>query len=349
MVKASSAWTLLFSKQHLSEMGVSSAMLRSPLRQVMLRQVAGFALALGLAAGSGPALAQSTNTDLRLNKVESEVRALQRKVFPGTGDKYFSPEIATPTPTPAVGPPPSSSALSDVLTRMDSLESQVARLTGQVEQNTNRITQLEARMTALQPGAGVPLATNDAGVPVSAPQSNLGAMTGGASNPRPAAAPAPSQLASAKPATPPSSARVQAVSAIAKPSSGDAAEDEYSYGYRLWEAKFFPESQQQLKLFLEKYPNSPRASWGRNLLGRAYLDDGNALEAAKWFVQNYQTNKNGERAPDSLLYLAVSMKQLKDTKRACIALSEFGTTYAAEAAGRLKSTYDTTRNGLKCS
>jgi len=322
-------------------------MLRSPSRQVMLRQVAGFALTLGLTVGSVPALAQSANTDLRLNKVESEVRALQRKVFPGSGDKYFSPEISAPTPTPAAGPPPSSSALSDVLTRMDSLESQVARLTGQVEQNTNRITQLEARMAALQPGGTQPLATNDAGVPVSTPQSNLGAMTGGASNPRPATTPA--AATPAKPAAAPSSARVQAVSAIAKPSSGDAAEDEYSYGYRLWEAKFFPEAQQQLKLFLEKYPQSPRTSWGRNLLGRAYLDDGNALEAAKWFVQNYQTNKRGERAPDSLLYLAVSMKQLKDTKRACIALSEFGTTYAAEAAGRLKSTYDATRSGLTCS
>lgn len=323
-------------------------MLRSSSRQIMLRQVAGFALALGMIAGCAPAIAQSANTELRLNKVESEVRALQRKVFPGSGDKYFSPEIASPTPTPAVGPPPSSSALSDVLTRMDSLETQVARLTGQVEQNTNRITQLETRMTSMQPGSTPPLATNDAGVPVSTPQSNLGAMTGGASNPRPTPAPTPAPLASAKPTTPPSSARVQAVSAIAKPSSGDAAEDEYSYGYRLWEAKFYPEAQQQLKLYLEKYPQSPRTSWGRNLLGRAYLDDGNALEAAKWFVQNYQTDKRGERAPDSLLYLAVSMKQLKDTKRACIALSEFGTTYAAEAAGRLKSTYDTTRNGLKC-
>jgi len=103
-----------------------------------------------------------------------------------------------------------------------------------------------------------------------------------------------------------------------------------------------------LKLFLEKYPRSSRASWARNLLGRAYLDDKNALEAAKWFVQNYQTDKQGERAPDSLLYLAVSMKQLNDTKRACIALAEFGTTYAAEAAGRLKGQYDATRNGLKC-
>ncbi|MBB4859523.1 TolA-binding protein [Novosphingobium chloroacetimidivorans] len=326
-------------------------MVPSPLRSIRLHRATGAALALVMAGAAVPALAQSNNTELRLNKVESEVRALQRKVFPGSGDKYFTPEISAPNPTPSATPLPSSSALSDVLTRMDSLEAQVARLTGQVEQNSNRITQLEARMASMPAGAQ-PLATNDAGVPVPAAQANLGATTG-ASAPRPTSSPsptpAPSQLAAAKPATPPSSARVQAVGAIAKPSTGDAAEDEYSYGYRLWEAKFYPEAQQQLKLYLEKYPRSPRASWGRNLLGRAFLDDGNPLEAAKWFVQNYQADKRGERAPDSLLYLAVSMKQLQDTKRACIALSEFGTTYAAEAAGRLKSVYDSTRNGLKCS
>ena len=42
------------------------------------------------------------------------------------------------------------------------------------------------------------------------------------------------------------------------------------------------------------------------------------------------------------------MKQLKDTKRACIALAEFSETYAAEAAGRLSGIYNTTRAGLSC-
>ncbi|MEW9854360.1 tetratricopeptide repeat protein [Novosphingobium sp. M1R2S20] len=323
-------------------------MLRSPSRPIMLREAARIVLALALVTGAAPALAQNSNTEIRLNKVEAEVRALQRKVFPGGGDKYFAPEISA-TPSPSSGPPPSTSALTDVLTRMEALEAQLARLTGQVEQNTNRITQLEARMAF----AGTSSAPAGGEIAPSAPaasQTNLAAMTGGASaaaTPTPTPTPAPA--ASARPATPPSSSRIEAVSAVVKPSTGDAGEDEYSYGFRLWDAKFYPEAQQQLKLFLEKYPKHTRASWARNLLGRAYLDDGNALEAAKWFVQNYQADKNGARAPDSLLYLASAMKQLKDTKRACIALSEFSTTYASEAAGRLKSTYDSVRNGLNCS
>ncbi|MCJ2182765.1 tetratricopeptide repeat protein, partial [Novosphingobium sp. 1949] len=147
---------------------------------------------------------------------------------------------------------------------------------------------------------------------------------------------------------PASSERVAGVAAIVKPQTSDPADDEYSYGFRLWDAGYFPEARQQLKTFLEKYPNHKMASFARNLLGRAWLDDGNPGEAAKWFLQNYQADKQGARAPDSLLYLAVSMKKMKDTKRACIALAEFSQTYAAEAAGRLGTLYASTRNGLTC-
>ena len=137
--------------------------------------------------------------------------------------------------------------------------------------------------------------------------------------------------------------------AIAKPQTADAGDDEYSYGFRLWEARFYPEAQQQLKLMIDRYPRHERISYARNLLGRAYLDDGKPRDAATWFLQNYQANKQGDRAPDSLLYLGVSMGKLKDTNRACIALAEFAETYPREAAGRLKSVYDATRSSVKCS
>ncbi|KHK92566.1 hypothetical protein LK12_07245 [Novosphingobium malaysiense] len=302
-----------------------------------------------LVAGAVPAMAQE-NVDSRLKKVEAEVRALQRKVFPGPDGKFFEPEIsATPTPSSVPGQP-ATTPVTDLLTRMDAVEAQMAKLTAQIELNTNRIDQLEAKLGGgLPPAAAAPTAsTTPAGESAQpAAQSNLNAMSGGAS-----AGPAPTAPAAkpveTKPA-PPSSSRLAAVQAIVKPQTDDPGDDEYVYGYRLWDAKFYPEAEQQLKLFLEKYPKHRRASWGRNLLGRAYLDDGNPGEAAKWFLQNYQTDKRGERAPDSLLYLAVAMKQMKDTKRACIALAEFSETYATEAAGRLESLYNSTRNGLNCS
>ncbi len=298
-------------------------------------------------AGSAPAaFAQDAAAETRLRKVEAEIRALQRKVFPGGDERFFQPEITGPAATGTAAPAPTTSAVTDLLTRMGAVEAQLAKLTGEIEENSNRIKVLEDRLGAGQPSAGViapastsavsptPAATSAPSTP--AAQSNLNAMTGGAS------------AATTAVASTPTAARLSGVQAIEKPQTGDAGEDEYSYGFRLWDAKFYPEARQQLHIFVDKYPRHRRVSWGRNLLGRAYLDDGNPREAAKWFLQNYQADKNGGRAPDSLLYLARSMKELKDTKRACIALAEFSETYASEAAGRLKGDFDATRRGLTC-
>jgi TolA-binding protein len=138
------------------------------------------------------------------------------------------------------------------------------------------------------------------------------------------------------------------VQAIAKPQTDDAGDDEYSYGFRLWNAGFYPEARQQLTKFVEQYPNHARISFGRNLLGRAFLDDNLPEEAARWFLRNYQADKGGDRAADSLLYLGQSMIAMKDTKRACIALAEFSDTYPLVASGRLADEYQANRAKVTC-
>jgi TolA-binding protein len=309
-----------------------------------------FALVLAIAVAS-PALAQGgSETEVRLRKVEAEVAALQRVVFPG-GDGRFFPQMQPGQPTGNAPGSPASAPTADLLARMDALESQVARLTAQVEEDHNRIEKLETRLATLE-GSKASTAAPSTSEP-SVVESNTAAMTGAAApKPKPASAPAPAlgKPAPAKPtvAADPSAKRLAAVRAIEKPKTDDPGDDEYSYGFRLWEAKFYPEAQQQLKLFLQKYPKHPRTSWARNLLGRAYLDDKNAHEAAGWFLQNYKTEPKGDRAPDSLLFLAESMRQLDDAKRGCVALKQFAADYPKETAGRLKAQYDVTRSGLKC-
>src|SRR3546814_20129870 len=114
----------------------------------------------------------------------------------------------------------------------------------------------------------------------------------------------------------------------------DAGGDEYSYGFRLWDAGFFPEARQQLGIFLEKYPDHAMVTYGRNLMGRAFLDDGQAEEAARWVLRNYQADKQGMRAGDRLLFLAERMTKMGDTQSDCIALADSGETYHALAKGR---------------
>lgn len=313
-------------------------------RIVPLRLAGAVLSAATLAAA--PALAQDNGAEeARLRKIEAEVRALQRKVFPGGDGKFFEPQIAPGTQGPAITPAPaatgaaSSTAVTDILVRLDALEAQLRTLTARSEEQANAMGLLEQRVAALETAGTVP--ASDV-TPTIQPAATI------AAEPAPPVARAPAALPPAAAATP-SASRLAAVQAIVKPQTADAGDDEYSYGFRLWSAGFFPEARQQLTKFVEQYPNHTRISFGRNLLGRAFLDDNMPKEAAQWFLKNYQANKAGDRAPDSLLYLGASMIAMKDTKRACIALAEFAETYPLIASGRLASDYQANRAKVKCS
>jgi TolA-binding protein len=284
-------------------------------------------LALALVGQTMPVSAQDNPSEARIRSLEAQIRALQRKVFPG-GDGKLSGPVIVATTTVASGAP-STSSFGDLASRLESVEAQLKRMNALAEESSNKLALLEAKVNgtspapALSSAATAPIAPVPAlaalPMPARAPaattlDSNLSAMTGGASAPKPAVVPRSGAASSG-----PSAQRLAAVRAIAKPQTQDPGDDEYSYGFRLWEAKFLPEAEQQLKMMIDRYPRHSKVSYARNLLGRAYLDDGKAREAAIWFLQNYQAAKTGDRAPDSLLYLAESMRQLKDINRSCIA------------------------------
>lgn len=333
---------------------------RTNAMSILPLRFAGAALMIGAAAAviPSPAFAQDGAEEARIRKIEAEVRALQRKVFPGGDARLFEPQIAPGTvaaaPTVSGSSVPSATsptAVTDILVRIDALEMQLQALTSRSEEQANALSQLELRLAALETAGNAPISAAPAlpGVQPAAtgPAIVPAAATPAIRTPVPTS-PAPPPASAAAVAAP-SSARLAAVQAIAKPQTADAADDEYSYGFRLWNAGLFPEARQQLTRYVEQYPNHARISFGRNLLGRAFLDDKMPEDAARWFLRNYQSNKAGERAPDSLLYLGASMIAMKDTKRACIALAEFAETYPLVASGRLASDYQANRAKVKCS
>ena len=295
-------------------------------------------------------------SEARLRKIEAEIRALQRKVFPDGAGRTFGPEItATPQPSAPAAPAEATTPLTDVLARLDTVESQLRQITASTEENQNHLSKLDTRVSALE-SAAAPQAPADgaqgAGAPLAGPSTPARATSTAPAPARSGAAPAATRPASvaATPAarTAASADRVAAVAAIEKPSTGDKAEDEYSYGFRLYDAKFYPEAQAQLTKFVQAYPKSSRISYARNLLGRAYLDDGKPGTAAQWFLQNYLGDKQGARASESLLNLGVAMTRIKDTKRACGAFGELRDTYPDDVAGRLKGQYEAAIKGVKC-
>ena len=284
-----------------------------------------------------PASAQQAAPALggRVDKLEKEMRAVQRKVFPGANPAYFEAEIAPPA-APATAPgTPASSPITDLGRRVDALEQELSRITGQIEQNSFKLRQIEDAMTRFRGDAEFRLNTLE-GKPT-AP-----AAGAAAASPAPAAsAPAPAPAA-ASPAPPAAPAPAPA------PSTGDPAEDGYMAGYRLWEAKKYAEAEILLKEVVAKYPKHKRASYAQNLLGRSYLDGGKPAMAAEAFYSNYQKMPRGERAPDSLYFLGQALVQLKKPAEACKVYDELRDVYGATIAEPLKSRVSRARADAKC-
>jgi TolA-binding protein len=264
-------------------------------------------LALLMVATAMPAAAQPQPTpDKRIKKLEDEMRAVQRKVFPGAGRQaILEPEIGGQQAPVTPAGSPGTSAVADLTARIDALEAQLARLTGQSEESAFRLRQYEQQVAALKAEAE---ARQNA--PVTAP----------------AAAPAeqaPQQSAAVAPA--PAAA------------SGDPAEDAYLAGFKLWEQRRFAEAYKTLDTMAVQYPNHRRASWARNLAGRALLEDGKATAAAKVLFANYEADPKGERAPDSLYYLGEALVKLKKTAEACKVYDELQGVYGAKLRDPIKA------------
>lgn len=308
-------------------------------------------VAAGLTAAiAGPVAAQAqiSAVEGRVDRLEREMRAVQRKVFPGGAGQTIEPQIVPDTSTEMPGVP-SGSPVADLTQRVAALENQVQTLTGQVEQDGYRLRQIEegfsaykratdARLKALEDGAS---RIGSSGDPVIAPV-DLGETSTRPTRPTRPAAEEP-------PAPKPTGTRAQQVAAIQKPNSGDPAEDGYTYGYRLWQAKLYPEARRELEAVATKYPQHRRASFSQNLLGRAYLDAGAPSLAAVAFYENYKKNPNGERAPDSLYYLAQALTRLKKpASEVCKVYTELDQLYGERLSAEMKNGIAEGRVAQKC-
>jgi TolA-binding protein len=303
---------------------------------------------------AAPLAAQTTTTTTiegRVDRIEKELRAVQRKVFPGGAGQIVQPDITTPAATPDAGGSPATSPVLDLTARVNAVEAQLATLTGQVEQSSFKLRQLEAAFAQYRADIDARLAP----APAPAPAADAGA-DGIAPAPAPVAAPpARTPPAKAAPVTPPpvapapaSEARKAAVAAIERPDTGNAALDAYTYGYRLWSAKFFPEAQVQLKTTVDKFGASDVASRAQNLLGRAYLDDGKPALASVAFYENYQKRPKGDRAADSLTWLGDALIQLGKPKDACKVYEQLDQDYGAALSASLKAQAARGRSRAKC-
>ncbi|WP_298022209.1 outer membrane protein assembly factor BamD [uncultured Parasphingopyxis sp.] len=298
-------------------------------------------LALVASIAAPPALAQN-NVDRRVERLESEVRALQRQVFPGGNPDFFQPDIQPGQPGSLPGNP-ASAPLTDLTDRVNSLERQLQTLTGQIEENSYRLRQLESMIEGMQAQSRPAFdgETNDGGFDVGPTEDpDTGAPTGV----RPIETPASDETA-ADADTPPDMPFTQSDE---PPLPDDPGEASYVRGYRLWRDGEYAAARTQLQQTVEQYPGHRFESYARNLLGRAYLDDNKPANATEIFVRNYQELPNGDRAADSLFFLGVALTQLEYNERACLAFDELRDVYGDELRSTIAEQVPSARQAAGC-
>ncbi|WP_426181941.1 tetratricopeptide repeat protein [Rhizorhabdus sp. FW153] len=300
-------------------------------------------IALLLVSAAAPLSAQqSMPVEKRVDKLEKEMKAVQRKVFPGGAQTYFEPEIKPQAAAPAPAGSPADAPVIDLTRRVDALEKALAALTGQVEQNSYNLRKLEDQFAKMKGDAEFRLNTLEGKTPA-AP----GAAAPGASLPY-VVPPAPKPGAATAPAVTAPAATTPAPAAT--PPSGNPGKDAYMVGYDLWMAKKYPEAIAALKAMYAKYPKDKYASYARNLAGRAYLDNGQYNEAIREFFENTKVEE-GERAPHSYVFMAEALMKRKPPlfDKACQAYEVMSAKYPEQvASGPLAQMVAKGRADAKC-
>ncbi len=269
-------------------------------------------LALALLAGTAaPTLAQPRETiERRVDRIEQELRAVQRRVFPGGRAQFVEPEIGAPAQSQ--GPSGvSGDAMANLASRVDALETQLRVLTGQVEEQGFRTRQLEDQIARIRTDL----------------QGRIDRLEQGSRPAAPAATQPEPQPQPRRPAERPTPPPAETTAPAPAPATTDPAEEAYNGGYRLWTNRQYAEAQAALEAASTRFPNSRWTSWMRNLLGRAYLDDGKPATAARIFLANYQELPRGERAADSLYFLGQALARLNRRPEACRVYGELEQVY----------------------
>jgi TolA-binding protein len=279
-----------------------------------------------------PAAAQKRPTpEQRIDRLEKQVRQVQKRVFPR----------GEPADTAGFSDDPAAtqSSVNSITNRLDAVERQLADILRQAEENSNRVGTMEAELARLRAEQDQRLRALESG----------GSAADGAAN---AGSTDESDQSEAPPPRPrPKVETGKAETAALPPVTGDEdadAEAAYDVGYRLWTAGKYDAAIKSLQAMAKKYPNHRRASWANNLAGRAMLDKGQPRAAAEALLANYRKDPKGERAQDSLFYLGQSLVKLGQPGQACKAYKELEEVYGSSIRPQLKASLPNAKAEAKC-
>ncbi len=328
---------------------------------------------LALLASAVPAFAQDVRALVdRVDRLQRDIDTLQRQVYRGQVPQ--APIGGGPPPVvqmaPAGGSDLSNAAVSRFETRLSQLEDTLRDLTGKIEEisyaneqtrrQLDKMTgDMELRFQDLEKGRpGQPPAQAQGQAPVAPPPSqsagnpnlppttsgNLGTMPQGQlqANPPPAGAAPPA--APPRPGQPPQQAARPPAASILPDGS---AEDQYKFAFNILLQNDYDQAERAFRAYIDKHPNDPRTENARYWLAETYYVRDKFEPASTAFAEAYQKAPTGQKAPDNLLKLGMSLAKLNKPREACATFDRLGQQFP-NAPGTVKSRATAEKNRLNC-
>jgi tol-pal system protein YbgF len=208
------------------------------------------------------------------------------------------------------------SAGGDALTRMDTIEAELARLTARTEEvelklnrvvsdGTNRIGDIEYRLCEVTEGCDP---ANLGATPT------LGGDSGGAAPPVVEAGTAPAAATTGG-----------AEMAVSEKEDFDRAKEVLGSGD-------FPGAAALFATYAQSYPGGPLVPEAHYLRGEALSKTGDTANAARAYLDAFSAAPEGPMAPDALLKLGEGLGALGQVQEGCVTLAEVGKRFPASMA-----------------
>ena len=282
------------------------------------------ALALTVFLAAAPAFAQS-NAELmdRIGRLERDINFLQKQVYAGgpAGD---------PNAMPAGG----GAGAAQLEVRISTIEEQLRAMRGQVETAQFNAGEAKRDVTKLKEDMEYRLGALEQA------QSAAAVAAGAGADAAPQAAAETPSVAVAEEAP----AGYQPAATGADFPDSNAA---YNEAFKDLNAKNYSAAATKFDAFVKKYPKDPLTSNAYYWLGESYYARGDYTRAAEGFRKGFESNPQGQKAPDNLLKLAMSLDNVKRTSEACIVLSQVVGKYG-DAAPRTKERAEAERSRMQC-
>lgn len=268
-----------------------------------------------------PALAQDSAMMDRLLRLERDVNFLQKQVYSGTGGDPNAPVSIT------------GDGAAQLQVRLSQLDEELRVMRGQIE---------TAQYQAAEAKRSIDKMKEDYSYRIQALEQAQAAAAVSA-NATPSDDPATAAAAEQSDAP----ASYSPTSSAATGADFPDANAAYNAAFRKLNTKNYSGAATDFDAFVKKYPSDPLTSNAYYWLGESYYARGDYTRAVDGFRKGFETNPQGQKAPDNLLKLALSLDNIKRTSEGCAILGQLISKYG-DTNPRTKTRAESERARMGC-